>query len=158
MRGQIVLLASDPPLLTHVINEGPRYLVPRADGRLLIGSTEEEAGFDRATTTAGVQGLLEFAKSLVPAVSEARFERAWAGLRPASLDGRPYIGRVPRIENAILAAGHFRSGLQLSPATAVAIASLILEREPPVDLSAFAPDRQQAASLQWPDPELCADR
>ncbi len=141
VRGQIALLATDRPLLSHVVNEGRRYLVPRDDGRVLVGSTEEDVGFNRQPTADGIQGLLEFAASLVPALHRARFERGWAGLRPASADGWPYLGRLPRYENAFIAAGHFRSGLQLSPGTAVTMGRLIRQRDPQLDLSPFAPER-----------------
>jgi glycine oxidase len=137
-------LATELPLLTHVVNEGRRYLVPRADGRLLVGSTEEDVGFDGQPTADGIQALLEFAATLVPALKTAHFERGWAGLRPASADGLPYLGRVPRYENAFIAAGHFRSGLQLSPGTAVVMSRVICGREPQFDLAAFAADRRTA--------------
>ena len=81
IRGQIALLSGPRPLVAHIVNEGSCYLVPRADGRLLVGSTEEDAGFDRHPTAGGVEGLLRFAMSLVPAASGAQLERAWAGLR-----------------------------------------------------------------------------
>jgi glycine oxidase len=141
VRGQIALLATDRPLLAHVVNEGRRYLVPRDDGRMLVGSTEEDVGFNRQPTADGIKGLLELAASLVPALGSARFERGWAGLRPASADGLPYLGRLPRYENAFIAAGHFRSGLQLSPGTAVTMGRLICQRDPQLDLSPFAPAR-----------------
>ncbi len=141
VRGQIALVATPQPLVTHVINEGRRYLVPRADGRLLIGSTEEDAGFDKQPTVDGIQELLRFAETLVPAVRDAHFERGWAGLRPASADGLPYLGRVPRFANTFIAAGHYRHGLQLSPATAMVMSDLICGRDPQLDLRPFAPNR-----------------
>jgi glycine oxidase len=141
IRGQIVLLSTTRPLITRIVNEGPRYLVPRPDGRLLAGSTEEDVGFDRGTTSAGVEGLLRLAISLVPALAEAQFERAWAGLRPSTRDGLPYLGRVPGVENLLLAAGHFRSGLQLSTGTAAVMAQLVRGESPSVDLAPFRLDR-----------------
>ena len=126
MRGQIVLLETPSVLFRHVIEVGSRYLVPRPDGRILIGSTEERAGFEKRTTAAGIAGLIDFARQLVPALDDARFERCWAGLRPYAPGGLPRIGRVPGTTNLSLAAGHFRAGLQLSPITAVLIRHLIL--------------------------------
>ena len=126
VRGQIVLLETPSVLFRHVIEVGSRYLVPRPDGRILIGSTEERVGFEKRTTAAGVAGLIEFARQLVPALGDARFERCWAGLRPYAPGGLPRIGRVPGTINLSLAAGHFRAGLQLSPMTAVLIRQLIL--------------------------------
>jgi glycine oxidase len=126
VRGQIVLLETPSLLFRHVIEVGSRYLVPRPDGRVLIGSTEERAGFEKRTTAAGVAGLIGFARQLVPALDDARFERCWAGLRPYAPGGLPRIGRVPGTSNLSVAAGHFRAGLQLSPMTAVLVRHLIL--------------------------------
>ena len=126
VRGQMVLLEARPALFHQVIEMGARYLVPRPDGRVLIGSTEERVGFDKRTTAGGIGELLEFARRLVPQLGEARFERCWAGLRPFAPGGLPRIGRVPGTTNLSLAAGHFRAGLQLSPMTAVLIRQLIL--------------------------------
>lgn len=137
IRGQMRLYRSERPLLRHVVNEGPRYLVPRDDGRLLAGSTEEEAGFDKRTTAEGLAGLHEFACRLVPALRETLVENSWAGLRPGSYDGQPYIGAAPGFENLFVASGHFRSGLYLSPATAVVMAALIQGQPPPVDIGPF---------------------
>jgi glycine oxidase len=137
IRGQMVLFRTPQPLLSRIVNEGPRYLVPRDDGRLLAGSTEEEAGFDCSTTDEGVAGLRRFAVDLIPALAGAEVERTWAGLRPGTTDGMPYLGRIPGLENAYVAAGHFRSGIHLSPATAVEMAHLICGEPNEIDLSPF---------------------
>jgi glycine oxidase len=141
VRGQIVLLGPGQPLLRRIVNVGRRYLVPRAEGRVLVGSTEEEAGFDNRTTAAGISGLLEFALRLVPQLAQARVEASWAGLRPASADGLPYLGAVPELQNAYVAAGHHRNGLLLSPATAVVMSRIIRGVPPEVDLTPFRVDR-----------------
>jgi len=141
IRGQMVLVCGPHPVLRRVVNDGPRYLVPRGDGRVLIGSTEEDAGFDKRTTADGVSGLLEFAVRLAPGLRQAQFEQCWAGLRPATLDGLPYLGRLPELENAFLAAGHFRSGLQLSPGTALVMSRLIQGLEATIDLRPFRVQR-----------------
>ena len=141
VRGQIVLLSSPQPLIGHIIESGPRYLVPRPDGRLLIGSTEEWAGFDKRNTASELRGLLEFAESLVPSLADARFERAWCGLRPHVSDGLPYMGRVPGCHNLYVAAGHFRGGLNLSPITARVMSQLIIGETPEVPIDAFALNR-----------------
>lgn len=129
VRGQMVLLNLPQVLFRHTIEVGSRYLVPRPDGRLLIGSTEERAGFEKRTTADAIAGLLDFGRRLVPALGEAQFERCWAGLRPYAPGGLPYIGRVPGTKNLSLAAGHFRAGLQLSPMTAVLVRQLILGQQ-----------------------------
>lgn len=141
VRGQIVLLSSPRPLLQHVIECGPRYLVPRPDGRVLVGSTEETVGFDKQNTAQAMGDLLTFAQTLAPALAEARFERAWAGLRPHARRGLPYLGRHPDIENLFIAAGHFRSGLTLSPITARLMSQLMLGEPPDLPMDAYAVDR-----------------
>lgn len=141
IRGQMVLFKAPQPIVRRIINEGSRYLVPRDDGNLLAGSTEEEAGFDKRTTAEGIAELADFAQSLVPALTDAAIEQTWAGLRPGSLDGFPYLGRVPGVANAFVAAGHFRSGLFLSPATAVVMSQLIRGERPQIDLRPFAVNR-----------------
>ncbi len=141
VRGQIVLLRTPKPLLQRVVNLGPRYLVPRPDGRVLIGSTEERVGFDKRTTAQGVQGLLELAVKLVPSLAQAEVEKSWAGLRPATPDRLPVLGPVPGKPGLFVATGHFRNGVLLSPGTAVVMADVIQGRKPPVDLSPFDPAR-----------------
>ena len=141
IRGQIALVDCQRPLLRRVINDGPRYLVPRPDGRLLVGSTEEDAGFDKRTTAAAISGLLRFAIELCPALGQTPLERCWAGLRPGTADGLPYLGPLPGIENAFVAAGHFRQGLHLSPGTAVVMSQLIRGQTPQIDLTPFRVDR-----------------
>lgn len=141
IRGQIVLLRTAVPQMSHIVSEGLRYLVPRSDGRLLVGSTEEDVGFDRRTTAGGTVELLNLALSLAPRLAGAQVERCWAGLRPATADRLPYIGRVPTLSNAYLAAGHFRSGLQLSTGTAVVLGELLRGQSPSVNLTSFRVDR-----------------
>src|SRR5205085_9865198 len=116
VRGQIALLNTGTPGVRPVLLQGKRYLVPRADGRVLVGSTEEEAGFDARPTAGAIAGLLEFAAELVPSLADAPLEKCWAGLRPGTPDGLPFLGPVPGLENVFVAAGHFRSGIPLPPA------------------------------------------
>lgn len=137
IRGQMLLLKTDAPILRTIVNEGPRYLVPRDDGHLLVGATEEEVGFDKRTTAEGLADLHQFAIELVPALESASVVQSWAGLRPASYDGFPYLGKLPNLANALIAAGHFRSGLYLSPATACVISDLIAGDQPAIDLTPF---------------------
>jgi glycine oxidase len=141
VRGQMVMFRTERRPFSHVINEGPRYLVPRDDGRVLVGSTEEEVGFDKTTTEAGIGELVKLAGEIIPELTANRIERTWAGLRPASFDGFPYMGRVPGLDNAFVSAGHFRSGLTLSPATAVVMSQLIQGKQPEIDLAPFSVGR-----------------
>lgn len=141
IRGQMVLFKCDEPPIHRILNEGSRYLVSRDDGYVLAGSTEEEAGFDKQTTEEAIAELIEFARGLVPALQNARIEKTWAGLRPGSFDGLPYLGKLPGLSNAFVAAGHFRTGLYLSPATAVVMSELICDEQPQIDLSPFRVNR-----------------
>jgi glycine oxidase len=141
VRGQIALLNSATPLVRRVLLQGKRYLVPRPDGRVLAGSTEEDAGFDKRTTAAAVRDLLAFAVAVVPGLAAAPLERCWAGLRPGTLDELPYIGAVPGVENLFVAAGHFRSGIQLSPCTGLVLKELLLGQELTVPVEPYRLDR-----------------
>jgi len=141
VRGQIALLNPGRPVLRQIINCGPRYLVPRVDGRVLVGSTMEHVGFDTRTTAEGIGGLLAMCRELAPGLAHAEVERCWAGLRPGTPDGLPYLGRLPGWDNAIVAAGHYRGGLQLSPGTAVVMSQLVRGDIPAIPLDDFRADR-----------------
>ncbi|HZZ74035.1 MAG TPA: glycine oxidase ThiO [Pirellulales bacterium] len=141
IRGQMVLYRGERPILSHVINDGPRYLVPRDDGRVLVGSTEENVGFVKATTEAGVAGLQKLAGAIAPQVAALPVERTWAGFRPGTADGIPYLGCVPGQPALFVAAGHFRSGLHLSPATGAVMSQLVRGEKPDIDLAPFSLER-----------------
>jgi glycine oxidase len=128
VKGQMVLLRATPPPFRCVIQVGHRYLVPRTDGRILVGSTEERTGFDKRNTTEAIGDLIRFAQQVVPCLKDAAFETCWAGLRPHSRNGRPFIGRIPQLSNASIAAGHYRYGLHLSPVTAILIRQVLLHQ------------------------------
>jgi glycine oxidase len=145
VRGQIALLNTGAPLFTRVLMQGKRYLVPRPDGRVLVGSTEEDAGFDKRTTAQAISDLLAFAIRLVPGLADAPVERCWAGLRPGSPDGLPFLGVVPGIANLLVAAGHFRSGIQWSPITGLLVKEALLGQRPTIPLEPFRPDRSQVS-------------
>lgn len=141
IRGQILLLRLPRPVLGRVVNFGIDYLVPRADGRLLVGSTLEDAGFDATTTPDAVVRLRAVAGRLLGPLPGAEVERAWAGLRPGSADGLPSLGAIPGVANGFVAAGHFRAGLHQSPGTAVLLADLLTGGRPAFDVAAFSPAR-----------------
>lgn len=141
VRGQIALLRTDMPLFRRILVAGSRYLVPRPDGRVLVGSTEEDVGFDKRTTAVAITELLAFAYELVPALANAHVERCWAGLRPGSPDDLPYLGPVPGFANLFVAAGHYRSGLQTSPATGLVMKELLLGQKLTIPLEPFRLDR-----------------
>lgn len=137
IRGQMVLYRSSRPLIRRIVNVGPRYLVPRDDGHLLVGSTEEEVGFDKSNTDKAIAELRDLAEALIPDLKYEQVVRTWAGLRPASFDSMPYMGEAPGHPGLYLASGHFRSGLYLSPAVARLMADLICGETPPIDLWPF---------------------
>lgn len=141
VRGQMLLYQLERPPFDCVVNVGSRYLMPRDDGHVLVGSTTEEVGFEETTTVAAIEDLKQFAVQTCSALTPDRCVRSWAGLRPAAWDGVPYIGRIPNFENVWIAAGHFKIGLQQSTGTAVLLADLIEDRNPLVDPAPFDPAR-----------------
>ncbi|KAA5544367.1 FAD-binding oxidoreductase [Roseiconus nitratireducens] len=147
VRGQILLLKTPKRMFHSVVNIGHRYLVPRRDGALLIGSCEEEAGFQHGTTPAILSDLREFARHLCPGLRDAHEVAAWSGLRPMTFDGFPMCGKLPDSDGIFVAAGHFRSGVHLSPGTAVCLAQLMSGEPPPISMDAFRVGKQQSQSV-----------
>ena len=141
VRGQIALLNPGAIVFRRILIWGTQYLVPRLDGRVLIGSTEEHAGFNKATTADAIRGLLDLGVRLVPSLASANVEKTWAGLRPGSPDGLPFIGPAPGIDNLHVAAGHFRAGIQLSPGTALLLKEMILGQPLTMPMDTFRLDR-----------------
>jgi glycine oxidase len=128
IKGQMLALRMNPtaPLLSHVVWAPGAYLVPRRDGRLLVGATVEEKGYDAALTAGGVLTLLEAAWRAVPAIEELPIDEMWVGHRPGSRDDAPILGAGP-LDGLIYATGHHRNGILLAPITADAIARLALD-------------------------------
>lgn len=139
--GQIVQLRMPQLPFDCVIEQGRQYLVPRQDGLILIGSTQEDVGFEKRNTVDGVAQLLEFAVSLVPKLRNAEVVRCWSGLRPASPDELPLLGKVPGFSNVFVGAGHFRSGLQMSPGTAAILADVVCGIETAISLEGLMASR-----------------
>ncbi|HEY6080836.1 MAG TPA: glycine oxidase ThiO [Polyangiaceae bacterium] len=140
-RGQIVELKTSVPLLSSVVFGPDCYLVPRADGRLLIGSTLEFVGFRREVTAGAVHTLLGAALRLVPALAEAELSASWASFRPFTHDELPLLG-PSELPGLILMSGHHRNGILLAPISAQIVAACVLGLRPPLDLTPFAPDRR----------------
>ncbi len=130
VRGQMLLFRAEPGTVSRMVLEANRYVIPRRDGRTLFGSTIEEAGFDKQTTVAAREELYRIATTRFPVLGECEVEAHWAGLRPSSPAGVPYIGRHPRIDRLFINAGHFRNGIVLGPASARLAADLVLGRRP----------------------------
>jgi glycine oxidase len=141
VRGQLLQLRFDRPPLSHVVWGAAGYLVPWEDGRLLVGATVEDVGFDEGVTAEGVQRLLECAQALLPAARSAGCDGARAGLRPATPDGLPIIGASSTMPGVYYATGHYRNGVLLAPLTAVMMANLILDGSERAELALVRPDR-----------------
>ena len=142
VRGQIALLDTRQRLLGRVVFSDKGYVVPRADGRVLCGSTMEEVGFEKAVTAGGLHGVLGMAIEIAPALAAAPVIDTWSNFRPASPDGWPVLGPSP-VPGLFYATGHTRNGILLTPITADAVAASVLGRPPPVDLSPFSAGRLQ---------------
>lgn len=145
IRGQIALLKESIPTLSTIIECGKQYVVPRGDGYVLIGSTEDDCGFDRSTQPESIQQLVAFGTRLVPSLRDAQLERSWAGLRPWNGSTTPWIGWMSEAgcgahERVLIAAGHFRHGLQMSPATAQLARQLILQQPTAISLPPISPE------------------
>ncbi|HET9752714.1 MAG TPA: FAD-dependent oxidoreductase, partial [Myxococcales bacterium] len=140
VRGQMALLDTRPPLLERVVFSDKGYVVPRADGRVLCGSTMEEVGHERAVTAGGLRSILDLAIEIAPALAGAPVLETWNNFRPASPDGWPVLG-ASTVSGLYYATGHTRNGILLCPVTADAVAAAILGRAPPVDLSPFSAGR-----------------
>jgi glycine oxidase len=121
IRGQVVMVRARPGTLGHILFKGQgktyTYLVPRRDGHIYVGSTLEDAGFDKGTTPEGLGKLKTGLTTMLPGLSQQWIEDTWSGLRPSSPDGLPFLGRIPGMEGAWIATGHFTHGLLLSAAT-----------------------------------------
>src|SRR3954467_3206554 len=141
VRGQLLHVKWDGTPVPAILWGPDCYIVPRTDGTLLVGATVEDAGFDERTTTEGVHGLLRAARALLPRLSAGSLIEARVGLRPATPDDLPAIGRNEELPAVIHASGHYRNGVLLAPITANAVADLVVKRETDVDLSPFRPGR-----------------
>ncbi|MWJ29042.1 glycine oxidase ThiO [Halomonas sp. ZH2S] len=133
VKGQMIAYQTPPGLVNRVILKDGRYVIPRADGLLLAGSTLEETGFDKSTDDAALMALRQSAEAIVPELAQCKVAHQWAGLRPGSPDNLPFIGAVPGWENLHVNAGHYRNGLVLAPAATHLLVDQLLGREPLVD-------------------------
>ena len=144
VKGQTLHLAGEPGVITHVIRGAvrgmPVYLVPRTDGRLVIGASSEEAGYDARPRAGVVHDLLRDAQALLPAVAELEFVEVRTGFRPGTPDNAPLLGRVG-VDGLVIATGHHRNGVLLAPVTADGVADLLDKGAPPDSWRAFDPRR-----------------
>jgi len=145
VRGQMILFYAQPGDLQRIVLHQDRYAIPRRDGRVLFGSTLEHGGFDKSTSAEVREALHERAVDMFPVLRKAAVEKHWAGLRPGSPSGIPYIGAYPGIEGLYFNAGHFRNGVVLGPASARLMADIALGRDPIVPPRAYAMDADRRA-------------
>jgi glycine oxidase len=143
-KGQMVSLRCEPAKIERVLWSERIYIVPRNDGRILCGATVEHVGFDRTVTARGMHANLDAAIELAPVLATAQIEESWAGLRPDTPDHLPIIGPT-ELDGLLIATGHFRSGVLLTPITAKLIGEFVLGKSPSVDWEKFSPMRFQAA-------------
>ncbi len=143
LRGQMMSLAASP--VRHVVIGSGGYVVPRGDGRVLAGTTADDAGFDASTTDEGLLTVRRIATAVCQSLSTARMLNGWAGLRPMTPDGLPVIGAEPELPGLFYACGHSRSGVLTAPLTGECIAALLTGEDPGSDLTPFAPTRFQGA-------------
>jgi glycine oxidase len=140
VKGQMLCLVSPSRMLKHVIRTPEVYLIPRSDGRIIVGTTVEEAGFDKRTDVATIQRLHEAAIAVVPELRNAKILEDWAGLRPGTPDSLPILGATST-PGYYVATGHFRDGILLAPITARVMTDVIEGKHPEHDLAPFTPAR-----------------
>ena len=139
MKGQMILFKCSEDFLPSMVLAKRRYAIPRKDGHILVGSTLEDVGFDKTPTEDALASLRKTAIELLPALADAEVVKHWAGLRPASPDGVPFIGPVAGFEGLWLNCGHFRNGLVLAPASCQLLANLMLGQAPIIEPAPYAP-------------------
>ena len=146
VKGQVVALRgpAERPVCERIVATERVYVVPRGDGRVVLGATVEERGFDVAVTAGGVYELLREAYRVLPEIAELELAQAVAGLRPGTPDNAPIIGRGA-LDGLVLATGHYRNGILLAPVTADAVAALVADEAPPAETIPMGPGRFETA-------------
>lgn len=139
VKGQMILYKCAEDFLPAMVLANGRYAIPRRDGHILVGSTLEHVGFDKTLTEEALASLKASAAELLPALADAEVVGHWAGLRPGSPEGIPFIGEVPQFPGLWLNCGHYRNGLVLAPASCELLTNLMLGEAPIVDPAPYAP-------------------
>jgi glycine oxidase len=137
VKGQMILFKAKPEQIKRIILSQDRYVIPRRDGRVLVGSTLEYTGFDKSTSLNAREELLHEAIRIVPELAQSEIEHHWAGLRPCSPDGVPYICEHPELDGLYINSGHFRNGVVLGPASARLMADIVLQRDSILDKKSY---------------------
>lgn len=138
VKGQIVLLETMPPKFQRTIDGLGIYIVPRTDGKILLGATVEFVGYDKTPTVEGVKQMIDAAVTIAPELAESTFLQTWAGLRPYYKSG-PCLGHLPGYDNVVIASGHYKNGILLAPITGKLIAELLITSKPSLSLGPFTP-------------------
>lgn len=141
VKGQMLMYKASPDLLTQIVLNQDRYVIPRRDGRILVGSTLEYSGFDKSTSQQAHDDIQTAAVSIIPALADYPIERHWAGLRPGTAEGIPYIYADEKVAGLYVNCGHFRNGVVLGPASARLMADLVLQREPIINPELFKAEK-----------------
>jgi len=130
VKGQMIVFKAPPKMVQRIVLSKGRYIIPRLDGHVVLGSTLEFKDFDKTTSEVTLAELKQEAIRIIPALADYPIEKQWAGLRPGSIDGIPYIGEHPQLQNLYLNAGHFRNGVVIGYASCELLKNLILEETP----------------------------
>ena len=146
VKGQIILLSTEPGRMQHIVKHDRAYFVPRQDGRILVGASMENVGFRRGNTVDVIRRLMQALTDIAPGLGDAEVERQWMGFRPGSPDGLPYLGPVPAMPGLWVASGHYRNGVALAPVTARIMSDWITGHPPEMDMSPFRVDREVPVS------------
>jgi len=147
VKGTIVLLETAARPSREIVISSRGSIYPRADGRVLVGATMEDVGYDRQVRLDAVATLIGQATALMPRLGAASFVTAWTGLRPFSHDNLPYLGPIPALDGAYVATGHYRSGILLAPVTGLLLKEMILKEKPTLPIEPYLVSRLgQAAS------------
>jgi glycine oxidase len=137
VRGQMILFRASPGLLTRVVLDQGRYIIPRRDGHILMGSTVEHVGYDKRTTESAREELVAAALKLVPGLADAEVVKHWSGLRPGSPDGVPFIGPHPAIEGLFVNTGQYRNGVVMGLASCELASYHMTGRTPVLDVTPY---------------------
>ncbi|MBD8067756.1 glycine oxidase ThiO [Bacillus sp. PS06] len=148
VKGECFSVTTHLPLITKTIFSHGCYLVPKKGGRIIVGATEKPNTFSQSVSIKGISTLMERAIRILPSLEEAEWEKSWAGIRPQTSDGLPYLGEHPEYQDLFIATGHYRNGILLAPITGEIIANLIEGRQEIIDLSPFKIDRHFVESTE----------
>ena len=138
-KGQIVLVEAMPPPFQHIVDGLGIYIVPRADGKILLGATVEYVGYDKTATVDGAKQMIDAGIAIAPQLAQSTFVQTWAGLRPYAKKG-PLLGYLPGYDNVVLASGHFKNGILLAPITGQLVAELLTTGQLSLSLEPFQPE------------------